>query len=121
MPGGYAIASVKVGSMDVPEIAVDKTDVTGVVINVAAPKNLPHLRGKVSGLPPDRLSSTKVDLIGPIIGSVQTSIRADGTFEFGALTPGMYRLRLPEVPGFAPLNVVVTWTDAEVQVAVPAR
>lgn len=121
MPGGYSIASVRVGSRDVPELVVDNADVKDVVITVAAPRVLPHMRGRVTGLDSARLASTKVEMVGPIIGSVESAVRPDGSFEFAALTPGLYRLRLTQVPEFKPLNVVVTWSDSEVQVAVPGR
>ncbi len=121
MPGWYSIASVRVGAREVSEIVVENADVSNVVISVAAPKNLPHMRGKVTGLPAARLASTKVEMTGPIIGTVETPVRPDGSFEFTALTPGLYRLRLSQVTELAPMNVVVTWNDTDVQVAVPSR
>jgi hypothetical protein len=33
----------------------------------------------------------------------------------------MYRLRLTQVPEFTPMNVVVSWTDTEVQLMMPAQ
>jgi hypothetical protein len=122
MPGGYSIASVRVGNQDMSQgITVDKADVSGVVITVAAPSELPRIRGRVSGLPAAQLSSTKVEVSGPIVGSVEAALKPDGTFEFAALTPGMYRVRLPQAPEFPPMNYVVTWRDAEMQIAVPAH
>jgi hypothetical protein len=95
--------------------------VTGVVITIAAPSRLPRVRGQIAGLPNARLSSSKVEMTGPIIGSLETAVRPDGSFEFAAVTPGNYRLRLPQVPELAPIYVVVSWNDAEVQVGTPGR
>ena len=40
-------------------------------------------------------------------------------FEFAAVTPGVYELRLPQVPGAFPIAVVVDWNDTERQIAMP--
>ena len=95
--------------------------VSGLVITVAAPRRLPRIRGRITGLANARLSSTKVQMTGPIIGTLETPVLEDGSFEFAAATPGMYSLRLSQVPELAPVPVVVTWTDAEVQVVLPNR
>jgi len=122
MPGGYSIASVKAGSEDVSQgLVVGNADISGLVITVAAPKVLPHLRGKITGLPAARLSSAKVVVSGPIVGTLETAVSPDGSFEFATATPGMYSLRMPQVPELKPMNVVVSWDDTDVQVAVPAR
>ncbi len=115
MPVGYSIASVRVGSQDASALLVGNADISGVVITVAAPRALPHIRGKIAGVP----NAQQVELTGPIIGKVETPVRQDGSFEFAALTPGMYSLRLPKVPGFSSMPVVVTWSDAEIQVPAP--
>jgi hypothetical protein len=120
MPPGYSIASVRLGSQDVTEgFVVGNADVSGMVITVAAPRRLPRVHGQITGLANTRLSSTKVQMTGPIVGSLETAVRQDGSFEFAAATPGLYSLRLAQVPELAPIPVVVTWSDAEVQVAVP--
>jgi hypothetical protein len=120
MPSGYSLRSVRIGNRDVTEgFVVDKADLSGLVITVAAPQRLPRYRGKIAGLA--NRTGVNVEMSGPIVGSVQAPVRQDGTFEFGTLTPGMYSLRLPQVPEFQPVNVVITWNDAEVQLAVPAR
>jgi len=122
MPGGYSVTSVRLGSQDASDgITVGNSDVSDLLITVAAPRDLPRIRGRVSGLPAARLSSTRVEISGPIVGALETSIRPDGSFEFPAATPGMYKLRLPQVPEFSPMNLVVTWKGADVQIAVPAR
>src|SRR5262249_53817223 len=72
MSVGYSIASVRVGSQDVSEaLVVGNADVSGVIINVAAPRNLPRLRGRIVGLL-TRSSSTKIEVNGPIIGGLET-------------------------------------------------
>ena len=122
MPSGYSLASVGVGSQDVSEgLVVGNADVSGVVITVSAPQRLPRVHGSITGLANARLSSTKVQMTGPIIGTLETSVLEDGSFEFPAATPGMYSLKLSQVPELAPVPVVVTWNDAEVQVAVSNR
>jgi hypothetical protein len=122
MPGGYSVVSVRVGSQDASQgFTVGNADVNNMVITVAAPRQLPRMLGHISGLANTRLASTKVEVSGPIIGSLETPVRPDGSFEFAAVTPGMYRLRVLQAPEFTPMNVVVTWKDADVEVAVPAR
>jgi hypothetical protein len=121
MPGGYSIASVRVGSQNVSQLVVGNSDVSGVVITVSAPRQLPHVRGQITGLPAARLASTKVEMTGPIVGSIEAPVRADGSFDFAAATPGMYTLKLAQVPELKPMFVVVSWSDAQVQVAVPGR
>jgi hypothetical protein len=122
MPGGYAVTSVRLGNQDLSQgIPVGNADVSGIIINVSAPRQLPRMRGQVTGLANSQLASTKVEVTGPINGSLEAPLKPDGSFEFAALTPGMYRLRVPQVPAVTPMNVVVTWNDADIQVAVPAR
>ena len=43
-----------------------------------------------------------------IIGTLQTNIREDGTFEFPAVTPGTYTLSLTSVPEFSPMTLSPT-------------
>jgi len=122
MPVGYSVVSVRAGSSDASQgLVVSNADVSSVVITVSAPRQLPRIRGRIAGLPSARSSSTKVQLTGPIVGSLETSLGQDGSFEFPAVIPGLYNLRLSETPGFAPINVVVTWNDADVQLTAPAR
>jgi len=122
MPVGYSVVSVRVGSQNGSEtVAVGNSDLSNVVITVSAPRDLPHVRGRITGLANTRLSSTKAQLTGPIVGSLETAIRPDGSFEFPAVTPGMYRLTLSQVPELKPVSVVVTWRDAETEVVVPGR
>jgi hypothetical protein len=124
LPVGYSVASVRVGSRELTEegIEVGKTDVSNVVITLNAPRNLAVLRGKITGLPAARFPSTQVDLAGPIFNRLQADIQPDGTFEFPAVTPGLYRLTLTGVPELAPVVLAIDGPRAfEVSVHVPGR
>jgi hypothetical protein len=106
MPVGYGLSSVRVGQGDGSKgVIVSNADVTGVVINVRAPSLLPELRGRIEGTRPAgelRLIGT-----GPVYGAIETTVRPDGTFSFGLVAPGLYRLRVAQVPSLAPVLVVV--------------
>jgi hypothetical protein len=123
MPVGYSVSSVRIGSQDALEgFAVGNADLSGMVITVSAPKRLPKIHGSVTGLAADRVASTKVELAGDIIGVLQATVQRDGSFEFATVIPGLYRLRLLEVPGFKPMEITVAgWDTTQVQVAAPAR
>jgi len=122
MPVGYSVVSVRTGSADASQgLVVSNADISGVVITVSAPRHLPRMRGHIAGLPSARSSSTKVQLTGPIVGRLEAPVGQDGSFEFPAVIPGLYSLKLADITGFVPVNVVVTWNDADVQLAVPAR
>jgi hypothetical protein len=125
LPIGYSIASVRIGTRDVTKgITVGKTDISDVMITLDTPQDLAAIKGKVSGLAPSRYATTRVEIKGPvtIIGSMQTNIREDGTFEFPAVTPGSYSLSLTSVPEFTPLILNLDSTDtANVSVVVPSR
>jgi len=123
MPVGYSVSSVRIGSQDATEgFAVTNADISNVVINVSAPRRLPKIHGSVTGLTAAQLASTKVEVTGEINGSLQAAIQQDGSFDFPALIPGLYKLRLTGVSGFPAMNVVVAgWDTTEVKVAVPAR
>jgi hypothetical protein len=122
MPVGYSVVSVRAGSADVsPGLAVGDADVSDVVITVAAPRYLPRIRGQVAGVERASLSGARVELTGPIIGSLEAPVQQDGSFEFAAVTPGRYRLRLPQVPELAPVDVVLNGNDSDVQVVISGR
>jgi len=105
MPVGYDLRSVRVGNVDaVNGFTIGNADVPNVVITVKAPKQLPRLRGRVTGAP----ANATAQLTGPIVGSVSAAIGADGTFEFPALVPGLYSLRIPQVPSLGTATVAVT-------------
>jgi hypothetical protein len=122
MPVGYSLLSVRVGSAGQSQgIVVGNTDVSGVVITVSAPRRLPSIHGQIMGVAAARLASARVQLTGPIIGSLEAPVRNDGSFEFAAVTPGRYSLRLPQVPEVTPIDVVAVGNDADVRVALSAR
>lgn len=125
LPIGYTVASVRIGSKDVSKgIVVDKSDITDVVITLDTPEKLASIRGKITGLDASRYASTKVEITGPvtIIGSLQTSIRADGSFDFPAVAPGTYHLKLIGIPEFAPMDLNLDSTDTiNVSVVVPGK
>jgi hypothetical protein len=120
LPVGYAMASVRRGSQDVASgIVVGNSDIPDLVITVAAPRALPRLRGRVTGIPAG--TAAKIELTGPIAGRLEATAGAGGSFEFPVIIPGLYSLRLPEFPQLAPLNVVVDSQGNDIQVAVPGR
>jgi hypothetical protein len=125
LPVGYSIESVRIGSRDVTRgIAVGKTDISDVVITLDTPDELAAIKGKISGLAASRYATTRVEIKGPvtIIGSMQTNIREDGTFEFPAVTPGSYTLSLTSVPELTPIVLNLDSTDTvDVSVVVPSR
>ena len=117
MPGGYSLASVRLGSQDLSQgVVVGTGDVSGLVITVAPPSRLPKLRGKVVGVSASSLASAKVQLTGHVIGALEAAVQPDGSFEFPAVTPGTYRVQLPQVPAVTPAFVVIGWDDTDVQV-----
>jgi hypothetical protein len=120
MPVGWYVSSVRVGTTDATQgFVVGNSNVSGVVINVAAPARLPRIRGKITGIPEARLASTKVEVSGPINGSLSASVKADGSFEIPAVMPGLYKLKLSEGTNFSPKEFTVAgWDTTEVQVTV---
>ena len=118
MPGGYSLSSVRLGDQDLSQgVVVGSGDVTGLVITVSPPANLPKLRGKVSGVPPANLTSAKVELTGHIIGTLEAAVKQDGSFEFPAVTPGSYRVRVPQVASIPSSIVVIGWENTDVQLS----
>lgn len=112
MPVGYGIASVRQNGRDVSRgIEVRGADVTGIEITLAIPDALPAVRGRVTGLPPERLKGARVTLDGRLISRLEADVRADGSFEFAAVTPGAYWASIPGLPGASPVLVVVGLED----------
>jgi hypothetical protein len=117
MPGGYGLASVRLGNQDLTQgVVVGSGDITGLVIAVSSPARLPKLRGKVVGVPAASLTAVKVQLTGHIVGALEATVKQDGSFEFPAVTPGAYQLRVPQVASVPPTIVVVGREDTDVQV-----
>ena len=115
MPSGYAMTSVRVGGRDVADgLTVSNADISGVVVNVTAPRDLPRIRGTIAGLS----KPVTVELRGPIVGML-TATTKDGAFEIPAATPGLYYLRVRELPQLGTTHVVVGWDGASVQLKMP--
>jgi hypothetical protein len=120
MPGGYSLATVRAGSTDVTQgLTVGNSDVSGVVITVTAPRELPRVGGRIAGYATAPVKPTHVEMTGPIFGKVQATVQKDGSFTFGTITPGRYDLRLPDLAALRPINVVVGWDDVDVPVSLP--
>jgi hypothetical protein len=122
LPVGYSIESVRIGSADVLRdgFVVGKSDVTGIVITVKTPSQLPALKGRLTAAP-GSLSSARVEITGPVIGTLDAPVAADGSFEFPALPKGLYRVRVPQLAQVPPMNVVVDASGADVQLSAAAR
>jgi hypothetical protein len=105
MPVGYDVRTVRVGTSDAANgFTVGDADVSNLVITVKAPVSLPGLSGRVTGAP----ANARVEMTGPIVGNVSTNIAPDGSFTFPALVPGLYYLRVPQMPAVGTTNVAVT-------------
>jgi hypothetical protein len=121
MPVGYSVTSVGVGPEEVSGagFAVPAAAKAGVVITVAVPANLPRITGRIAGTP---AASARVVATGPIVGRLEAPVRPDGTFEFAAVPPGVYRLTVPQMPDLAPADVVVDYAaGADVRLSSPQR
>ena len=122
MPSDYEMSKLRLGNQDVTKgLVVGDRDISGLVVDVVAPANLPRLRGRVTGVPAAQLSSMRVEISGPIFGKLQAPVKSDGTFEFRDITPGAYWLAIPKVPKLEPLYIAVDWDGADVTVPIPAR
>lgn len=118
MPAGYRLTSVRQGSQDVTQgLTVGNADISGVVLTVDAPRDLPRVRGTIAGLG----RPATVEMRGPIVGALTASIGKDGSFELPAVTPGLYYLRVPEVPELGTVPVVVSRPGADIQLKVPNK
>ena len=69
----------------------------------------------MTGVPAADLTSAKVELTGHIIGALEAPVKQDGSFEFPAVTPGSYRVRVPQVAAVPASIVVIGWEDTDVQ------
>ena len=115
MPSGYRMTSVRVGGRDAADsLTVGNADISGVVVNVTAPRDLPRIRGTIAGLS----KPVTVELQGPIVGTL-TATTKNGTFEIPAATPGLYYMRVRELPQLGTTLVVVGWDGGNVQLKAP--
>jgi hypothetical protein len=120
MPGGYSLASVRAGSTDATQgLTVGNGDVSGVVITVTAPRELPRVGGRITGYATAPVKPMRVEMTGPVFGRLQATVQKDGSFTFGTITPGRYDLRVPDLADVRPINVVVGWDDVDVPVSLP--
>jgi hypothetical protein len=117
MPAGYSMTSVRAGSQEVSNgLTIGNADITGLVVTVNAPRNLPRIRGTIAGL----TKPSTVEMKGPIVGAMTMAIARDGSFQFPAATPGLYYLRVREAPELGTVHVAVTWQgDTNIQLKVP--
>ena len=118
LPSGYALTATRLGSQDLAQgLTVGNADISGVLLTVNTPRDLPWIRGTITGL----ASPATVEMTGPIVGSLKSAVGPNGSFEFPAATPGLYYLRVPEAPALGTVNVVVTRPGAEIQLKAPGR
>ena len=118
LPVGYSLESARLGSQDLTQgLTVGGADISGIVLTVKGPPDLPWIRGIISGL----TQPATVEMTGPIVGMLKTTVSQNGSFEFPSATPGLYYLRVPEAPALGTVRVVVSRPGAEIRVSVPAR
>jgi hypothetical protein len=116
LTAGYSLGSVRLGQQDVTSgLVVGAEDISGLVVTLKVPAQLPRLRGRLTDVPAATLADARVELTGRVIGPLEARVQKDGSFEFPALTPGTYRVRVPQVPDATPSYVVVGWTDTDLQ------
>ena len=122
LPAGYGLSTVRAGSRDATEaLTVDSADIRDVVVTLGVRRALPRLTGRIAGVERLTSPSPEIELTGPIVGSIKAPLQKDGSFEIAALPPGLYRARIPQVPGFGPVIVVVTSTGGELSATLPPR
>ena len=120
MPSDYDLTSLKLGNEDVTKgLVVGDHDVTGLVVNVSAPNNLPRLHGRITGLPAAQLAKLQVQINGPIFGVLQSAVKSDGSFDFPEVVPGAYWLKILQYPQMEPLYVAMEWDNRDITVAAP--
>lgn len=118
LPAGYRLSAARQGSEDISQgVTVGGADISGLVLTVDAPRDLPRVSGTIAGLG----KPATVEMRGPIVGALTTTTGADGSFEFPAATPGLYYLRVPEAPALGTVPVVVSRPRAEIQLKVPGK
>ena len=123
LPVGYRVASVRVGSEDASKgLVVEKADVSGVVVTLAATRPFPRVSGRIAGLA-NRSGASAVELRGRhLFLPLATPLQADGSFTFPKVLPGLYEVSVPGVAGFAPRPFVITnesVSDLELRALIP--
>jgi hypothetical protein len=118
LPSGYSLSSVRLGSRDVSNgLVVGADDLSGLVVTIAPRARLPRLHGTIVGVTAANLADARVELTGRVIGTLTAPVQKNGTFEFPAVTPGTYQIRVPQLPNATPPYVVVGWADTDVQLS----
>jgi hypothetical protein len=110
MPPGYAVESVRANGKDISAgLVVGNSDISDIVVTVAARRTLPSLQGRITGVPAAKLANAMVEMTAPsaIVGKVTARVQRNGTFEFPTLTPGLYFLTVPGITS-TPIEVAVT-------------
>jgi hypothetical protein len=123
MPVGYSLLSVQSGTTDITKgFTVGTADMSGLVVTITAPVLRPKVIGRVEGLSGARLTSAKVQMNGPVFGTLEASIQPDGSFVLPIVVPGLYSVKLSQVAEFQPMKLVVTnQAVTEVTLNVPSR
>ena len=118
LPPGYSMSSLRLGGQDVTNgLVVGAEDISNLVVTVSTAARLPRLRGTITGVPAASATDARVELTGRVIGALEARVQKDGSFEFPAVTPGTYRVRVPQVPDATPSYVVVGWDDTTLQLS----
>jgi hypothetical protein len=118
LPPGYSLSSIRLGARDVTNgLVVGAEDISDLVVTISAPARLPRLRGTIAGVPAASLTDARVELTGRVIGALEARVQRDGSFEFPAVAPGTYQVRVPQVPDAKPSYVVVGWDDTTLQLS----
>jgi hypothetical protein len=113
---GYGMASATLNGKPLDSVlTVGTSDVSGVEVTMSTPKRLGRVLGKVVGVPSEKLAGARVELTGRIISTLQATVRPDGSFEFPAVAPGGYWMRLLQAPDVPWSYIVVGDQDLEVQ------
>lgn len=113
---GYGMASATLNGKPLESaLTVGTSDVSGIEITMSVPDKLGRVLGKVVGVPSEKLAGARVELTGRIFSVLQAPVRPDGSFEFPAVTPGGYWMRLIQGPEIPWSYIVVGDQDVEVQ------
>jgi hypothetical protein len=116
MVSGYGMASAMLNGKPLDNVLeIGTSDVSGLEVTMSTPDRLARVVGKVVGVPADKLAGARVELNGRIISTLQATVRPDGSFEFPAVTPGGYWMRLLQAPDVPWSYIVVADQDIEVQ------